>query len=136
MIEKPNQKSPRSLQMLSVTHIEEALQTILTQRANQLAREKGFIRRQRKLSGADFVQTMVFGHLAHPNGSLETLAQTAQLRHVHISSAGLHQRLTAEAAHLLLAVLEELVQVLLSAQVSASRRTSGVATFQSRHCGR
>ena len=37
----------------------EAMQTILTLTADKIARETGFIKRMRKLSGSTFVQTLV-----------------------------------------------------------------------------
>lgn len=53
--------------------------------ARSKAREAGFIQRERNFSGADFVQIMAFGHLAHPQSTLDQLTQMAQLREVHQS---------------------------------------------------
>ena len=58
--------------MMSVSQVEHCLKHILEERANTLARETGCIERQRKFSGADLLQTLVFGWLSHPNASLET----------------------------------------------------------------
>jgi len=58
--------------MTSVSHVESSLKHILEERANILARETGCIKRQRKFSGADLLQTLVFGWLSHPDASLET----------------------------------------------------------------
>ena len=38
-----------------------AMQTVLTVVADAVARSSGFLKRQRKLTGATFVQTLVFG---------------------------------------------------------------------------
>jgi hypothetical protein len=51
--------------MTSVSHVESSLKHILEERANILARETGCIERQRKFSGADLLQTLVFGWLSH-----------------------------------------------------------------------
>ncbi len=50
----------RSLAMSSVAYVGERLQFILEERADELAKETGCIKRERKLSGADLVQTFVF----------------------------------------------------------------------------
>src|SRR5713101_4356345 len=57
--------------MMSVSQVEHCLKHILEERANVLARETGCIERQRKFSGADLLQTLVFGWLSHPDASLE-----------------------------------------------------------------
>ena len=47
--------------MRSVSQVQRAMKHILEERANVLARETGCIKRQRKFSGADLIQTLVFG---------------------------------------------------------------------------
>ena len=47
--------------MANVSQIEQSLKQVLEERANVLARETGCIKRQRKWSGADLIQTLVFG---------------------------------------------------------------------------
>src|SRR5947209_2965574 len=49
--------------MTSVTQWTETLRQILEEEANVLAKESGFIQRERVLSGADFAQTLIFGWL-------------------------------------------------------------------------
>jgi len=63
--------------MISVSQIEEAFEQVLEKDANRLAREIGFVKRERNLSGADFVQTVVFGWLEKGKASLERLTQVA-----------------------------------------------------------
>lgn len=96
--------------MISVTQMEDILTTSLQTQMEELARQTGFIQRSRKMTGADFVQIMAFGSLSEPNGTLDELTQVAQLRDVHISSSGLHQRFTPQAARFLQAVLERMVK--------------------------
>jgi hypothetical protein len=48
------------------THIENALQQVLQHDANTLARETGFLQRQRKRTGSTFAQRMVFGAASNP----------------------------------------------------------------------
>jgi hypothetical protein len=52
--------------MWSLTHLSKVLQTLLTTTANTLARETGFVQRASKLTGAHFVQALLFGWLQQP----------------------------------------------------------------------
>jgi hypothetical protein len=106
----------RSQTMISVTQMEEILRECLETHANSKARETGFIQRERNFSGADFVQMMAFGHLAHPQSTLDQLTQVAQLEDVQISRSGLQQRFTESAATFLQAVLEDLVEHVLATE--------------------
>lgn len=90
-----------------VNDIAQALQVVLTDRADELAREVGFIKRQREVTGSGFVQALVFGWLAEGEARLETLSQSCKNVSVDISRQGLHQRFTPEAATFLKAVLYE-----------------------------
>ncbi|MBO0794540.1 MAG: IS4/IS5 family transposase, partial [Ktedonobacteraceae bacterium] len=68
--------------MTSVTQLETVLNQVLNERANELGRQTGFVRRQRLLTGADFVQVMALGYLHQPQASLDHLTQVAQIRGV------------------------------------------------------
>src|SRR5258708_27058164 len=102
--------------MENVSQIEQSLKQVLEERANVLARETGCIERERKWSGADLVQMLVFGWLTHPDASLETLASTAAIRGVYVSDTAVHNRFNESCARLLHAVLEEMVSVLVQAE--------------------
>lgn len=56
--------------MKSVSHQEVEIREVLETRANELGRETGFVQRKRAISGADFVQALVFGWLHNPEASL------------------------------------------------------------------
>jgi hypothetical protein len=103
--------------MNSVTQLTETLGQILEEEANMLAKESGFIQRERELSGADFAQTLIFGWLAEPEITLDGLAQVAGRREVEITASGLHQRFTP-AAQFLQRLLERLTQVRLQAETA------------------
>mgnify|MGYP001194579838 CR=1 FL=1 len=77
--------------MTSVFHVEHSLKHILEERANVLARETGCIERQRKFSGADLLQTLVFGWLSHPDASLERFASVATLRKGEVTDTALQK---------------------------------------------
>jgi len=94
--------------MTSIPQVAEAIRRILTEEADQLAREVGFIQRERVLSGADFVQTLLLGWLQEPEIAYDGLTQVLGRRDVSITASGLSQRFTPEAAALLQRVLERL----------------------------
>jgi len=101
--------------VVTVSGVAEAMQTVLTVVANDAARERGFVRRRRKLSGAKFAQALVFGWLANPKATLEELAQTAAAVGVCISPQGLDQRFTESAAGCLEQILRAGVRTMIAA---------------------
>lgn len=100
--------------MTSITEVAQAMQTVLTDVATTTACSTGFITRQRAFSGAQFVQTLVFGFLDTPMATLDDLVETAAELGVSISPQGLADRLNQSAAAFI-----------------ASRSPSG---FAPRHC--
>jgi hypothetical protein len=65
--------------MTTIPQVAAAMQTVLTTTADTAARRTRFVQRPRKakLTGSTFTQTLVFGWLADPDASLDSLAQTA-----------------------------------------------------------
>jgi len=101
--------------MSSVSQVGKQMEWVLEERACELARETGCVKRQRKFSGADLVQMLVFGFQQHPHASLEELASTAELREVSVTDSAVDKRFTPECARLLHAVLEELTSSVVQA---------------------
>src|SRR5260221_4333692 len=87
--------------MSSVSQIGKQMEWVLEERAGELARETGCVKRQRKFSGADVVQMLVFGFQQHPHASLEELASTAQLRAVSVTDSAVDKGVTPGCATLL-----------------------------------
>ena len=79
--------------MTTIPQLSQILQNLLIEDANRIGRESGFIQRQRKLSGASFAQSLIFGWQANPQASLEELCQSANVCGVEISPQGLQERL-------------------------------------------
>jgi hypothetical protein len=102
--------------MTSIAHVETAMNEILTERANVLAKETGAIQRVRKFRGADLLQTLVFGWMQHPDASLEMLSSTAAIRQVYVSDTAVDKRFTPKCADFLHAVLEALLMVVVQAE--------------------
>lgn len=101
--------------MTTVAQLADTLQTVLTSTADAAARRTGFVQRRSKLTGALFVQALVFGWLANPHATIEALAQAAAVVGVAISPQGLDQRCTEAAAAFLEEVLAAAVQALVAA---------------------
>jgi hypothetical protein len=92
------------------------MQDVLMTIAQRLARETGFVQRDSKLSGATFVQTLVFTYLADPDATLDALTQTAAALNVDITAAGLTQRFTPQAATFLQQVVAVALQRVLATE--------------------
>ncbi len=115
--------------MLGVAHLAGTLQPVLTTVADRAARTSRMICRQGKVTGANFVQTCVFGWLARPDASLSQLAQMAATCGLRITPQGLDERFTPEAAACLKLVLEAAMREVLAAEpvtVPLLRRFTGV----------
>jgi len=92
------------------------MQTVLTQVANHAAIASGFIQRAGgKLTGASFVQSLVFTWLGHADATLEEMSQTAAALGVEITSQGLNERFSEAAADCLEAVLTQAVSRVIAA---------------------
>jgi hypothetical protein len=120
--------------MSTIPRVADYMRHVLTDVADEAAEKSGFIRRRRKLDGASFVQTLVFGWLANPEASAaEERAQVAASRGVRISAYGLDKRLDERGAECLRLVLEAAVgQAVAAAEPAAVpilRRFSGVYLY-------
>jgi hypothetical protein len=116
--------------MATIPQVAREMQTVLGPLAERAARATGLVQRASKLTGARFVQTLVFGWLAQPEARLSQLAQTAATLGVAISAQGLAERFGVASAECLREVLEDAVQVVLAADpvaVPVLRRFAQVA---------
>lgn len=102
--------------MSTIPHLTAAMQTVLTEVADQAGRDTTFIQRQVKLRGSTFTQILTFGFLSDPQATVEALAQTAAILGVPITPQGLEQRFTEEAAACLEQVFGAAVQQIVSAE--------------------
>ena len=106
--------------MLTIEQVSKKLQQVLTEDARRAGKESGFIQRERKLDGASFIQTLVFGWLANPQASLEELSQAAATCGVEISAQGIDARFTSTGAAFLKSVLESSLTYALESDGSRS----------------
>jgi hypothetical protein len=80
--------------MESIDELMAIFTSLFTEVAEALARETGVIQRQRQFSGANLVQTLIFGWLEHPAATLSQLTQMAALRGAVVTPQALDQRFT------------------------------------------
>lgn len=97
--------------MTSIPQVSATVQQLVTQTANRAAQASGFSRRPAKITGAVFVQTLVFGWLATPDASLSELSQTSALVGTPVSASALEQRFSEAGAECLRQVLAAAVGV-------------------------
>lgn len=115
--------------MNKISSLTRAMQDLLTDTANSLARRTGLIRRQRKFTGALFAQTLVFGWLSDRTASLEDLAQTAATLGLGITAQAIDERFSERAALFLEALLGEAAGIIIegaSVQTELIGRFNGV----------
>jgi DDE family transposase len=110
---------------ISVQSLAAALQTLLTTIADKAAKDSGFVRRARKITGAGFVQSLVLGWMADPRAKLEDLAAP-----LGVADQSLQERFNARAADCLLRVLAAAMGYLFEARpetIPLLRRFTAVA---------
>lgn len=78
-----------------VAKVAAAVQSLVGEWAEEVAKESGVIRRKRKFSASTLARTFVFGFLAKSDASDEDLAQMAGLCGVTVTPQAVEQRFTA-----------------------------------------
>jgi hypothetical protein len=102
--------------MSTIAHLQSVVQTLFTTTANQVARQTGFIRRQRKLTGAQFLQATVFGWLQHARATRHQLYQSLCLTGADLSLQAFDQRFSPQAVRFLRAMLDQALRQVVEAQ--------------------
>src|SRR5256714_4174297 len=100
--------------MRSITQIKESLEQVLAE-ANDVARETGFIQRERNFDGAQFFLLLLFGWLEQADAPLDALTEVAQECEVELSAPGLSKRFTPACARFMQAMLERMAAKLMQA---------------------
>jgi Transposase DDE domain len=94
----------------SVSPLAQALQEILNEHADSLARSTQFVQREREINGRAFAQSLIFGWLQDSETTVDGLTQILQRYEVKISGSGLSQRFGPQSAQFLQAILQEITQ--------------------------
>jgi hypothetical protein len=114
---------------VTVRQLAAGLQPLFTTEADRLARETRFVRRERAVSGASFLQAVVFGWMRDPAATIESLADGAGRDGRRVSPQALDQRLTPAAAAFLRAVFAAAARRVIRAapeRIPLLRRFTGV----------
>lgn len=99
--------------MSNISQIANTIQLIFGKNANNIARDTGFIKRERKFSGSSFAKSLVFGWTANPESSLSELQQAAAVSGVDVTPQAIDKKFTVEASEFMHNLLQEAVQHLL-----------------------
>jgi len=99
----------------NITRIAVGLQGLFGEKADQMARETGFIQRQVTVKGSGFVQALVFGFLGNPELTYGGMSQSAATVGMTISPQGIEQRFTDQAVGFMERMLNEVAQAVVVA---------------------
>lgn len=104
--------------MTTFTELAKIMQDLLTTKADELARQTGFVKRQRKITGSNFAQAIVFTMMAHCQPT-----QSQRLKHaanvgLSLSRQALEKRLDETAAKFLRELLRAAVTQAVAAPVA------------------
>lgn len=102
--------------MMSVTHLEQAMQELFGAKTDQLAKDLHVVQRERAVTGSNLAQTVIFGWLANPHATLDELSQLARASALSITGSGLSQRFTQDAAQFFYVLLQQASQLCLRAE--------------------
>lgn len=95
-----------------------AMQDLLTTTADSLARTTGFVQRQRKVTGSNFAQTLVFSYLSDSMASSSRIQVTAAAVGLKIARQSFEERLTPRGAEFLKQLLAEATTKLIATPVA------------------
>src|SRR3954447_26721168 len=100
--------------MTHLTDLARTMQELLTTQADQLAAQCGFVKRKRKITGANFAQTVVFTALADSDAPKSRAQAIAAAVGLNASRQALDKRFDARGA----AFLRELLRVAVAEMVA------------------
>jgi hypothetical protein len=104
--------------MTSLTDLAGTMQALLTTEADELARQCGFVKRRRKVTGANFAQVVVFTAMADPHPTQDRLRITAAAVGLDASRQALDKRFNARAAEFLRELLRRAVAEMIASPVA------------------
>ena len=119
--------------LTTLTELAETMQELLTTTADDLARITGFVQRQRKVSGSNFAQTLVFTALADSKAPESRLHATASLVGLNASRQAIDKRFNAKGVEFLRQLLGAAVAKVVATPVAIPllKRFTSVVVFDS-----
>lgn len=109
--------------------LNETITMLLSQTAEELARETRFVQRRSPLNGLLFARTLILGWLANPEASYGQLRELLAIQGCDISEQALEQRLSERSADFLLSLLHAFVGECIGSEpvmIELLRRFEGV----------
>src|SRR6266496_5855971 len=122
--------------MSTIPQVSQAMQTVLTSAAEAADAKLHYTKRpdRAKFSASTLTQTLLLGWLAHPDATVEQLAQSAARVGVEVSPQAIDQRFTLATAKLLQEVVSASLQHLIASDgvaIPILQRFSGVRVHDS-----
>jgi hypothetical protein len=102
--------------MSDIPELAEAMQTILGETADTLAKETDFIKRERAFKGSSYAQTLVFGWIANPKSTIVELQQTAVAFGVNVTAQAVDKKFTKAASVFMHQLLQNALENLITAK--------------------
>src|SRR6185295_17416859 len=112
--------------MTTITQFQSVIQTLFSTTADRIAKDCGFVQRQRKIRGSQFLQATVFGFLAHPTATRQQLHQVLGQTGVRMSAQGFEQRFNERAV----CFLEQMVEAALKLVFEGEKLSPVLERFQ------
>ena len=116
--------------MSIITEIERNIKRVLLEDADRLARQSGFIKRQRVLTGRLFANILVWGALDKPEMSYTDMSQNIALFGTQMSPQGVAQRFGRASAEFMRLLLEQVVKCVIDGDaprhIPVLRRFQGI----------
>ena len=104
--------------MKDLTEVARDVQDLLTDSADRIALESGFVKRKRKITGSTFAQSLVFSFLADSDASGSRIKTTAAAVGLYIARQSLEERYTPECAEFLKGLLRTATAKLVGSPVA------------------
>lgn len=78
--------------MNRIACLSKKLKEFFNEKADEISKEVGFVKRKRKLKGSSFIKAIVFGNIGVNNCSIETMCQLLNEDSIKMTKQGLVYR--------------------------------------------
>lgn len=103
-----------------IVSLEEQLEHLLTEQADRLARQDGFVQRTSPITGSLFARGLIFGFLNQPEATYTALRHMIANLGVRVTSQAIEQRMTPAAATFLHDLLDAAVSIVVCGEPVAA----------------
>jgi len=92
--------------MENISQIVPIIEKIFGEKADEIGRNTGFIKREKKIRGRTFAKALVFGFQSNPEMTYEELSQSAAMIGLSMTAQGMEQRFNEKSAEFMRKLLE------------------------------